>query len=40
VTNRVKRLIDPHRQSRVVAVTAGVAAVVLVIAPVVIMGLD
>jgi Zn-dependent protease with chaperone function len=40
VTNRVKRLIDPHRQSRVVAVTAGVAAVVLVIVPVVIMGLD
>ena len=40
VTNRVKRLIDPHRKSRVVAVTAGVAAVVLVIVPVVIMGLD
>ena len=40
VTNRVKRLIDPHRKSSVVAVTAGVAAVVLVIVPVVIMGLD
>ena len=40
VTNRVRRLIDPRRQSRAVAAAAGVAAIVLVIVPVVIMGLD
>lgn len=40
VTNRVRRLIDPHRTSSVVAATAGVAAIMLVIVPVVIMGLD
>ncbi len=40
ITIRVRRLIDPHRKSRAVAVLASAAAALLVVVPVIVMGLD
>jgi Zn-dependent protease with chaperone function len=40
ITVRVRRLLDPRRKSRAVAVVAGVAAGLLVVLPALVMGLD